>query len=73
LSEKIVEYKHVQMDTSIAKHCKGDFQMDSRNQQVLFKDLLVKVYEKGETEQNISTIDIVRDLANELREIIGDK
>ena len=47
--------------------------MDSRNQQVLFKDLLVKVYEKGETEQNISTIDIVRDLASELREIIGNK
>ena len=47
--------------------------MDSQNQQVLFKDLLVKVYEKGETEKNISTIDVVRDLANELREIIATK
>ena len=47
--------------------------MDSQNQQVLFKDLLVKVYEKGESEENISTVDIVRDLANELREMIGNK
>ena len=44
-----------------------------QDQQVLFKDLLVKVYEKGEKEENISTKDIVRDLENKLRKIISYK
>lgn len=42
-------------------------------QQVLFKDLLVKTYEKGEKEKNISTVDVVRDLAKELKEIMIKK
>lgn len=44
-----------------------------QDQQGLFKDLLVKVYEKGETEKDISTIDVVRDLEHELREILATK
>lgn len=43
------------------------------DQQVLFKDLLVKVCEKGETEKDISTIEIVRALESELREILANK
>ncbi|MBB6447608.1 hypothetical protein [Bacillus benzoevorans] len=49
--------------------------MDSQkhDQQGLFKDLLVKVYEKGEKEKNLSTRDVVRDLEHELREILASK
>lgn len=54
---------------------KGDVSMDSQkhDQQGLFKDLLVKVYEKGEKEKNLSTRDVVRDLEHELREILASK
>lgn len=43
------------------------------DKQGLFKELLVKVYEKGEKEKDISTKEIVRDLEHELREILASK
>ena len=39
----------------------------------LFKDLLKKMYVKGETEKELSTIEIVQDLEAELREIMAFK
>nr|WP_295973475.1 hypothetical protein [uncultured Bacillus sp.] len=44
-----------------------------QDQRLQFKDLLMKVYEKGETETDISTRDLVRDLESELREILYNK
>jgi hypothetical protein len=40
---------------------------------MMFKNLLQKMYEKGETERDITTRDIVRDLEIELRSIITYK
>jgi len=39
----------------------------------LFKNLLKKMYEKGESEQDISTKDLLADMETELRNIIFSK
>lgn len=41
--------------------------------QRLFKNLLKKMYEKGEKEQDISTKDIIQDMEIELRGILSVK
>ena len=39
----------------------------------MFKNLLKKMYEKGETEQDISTKDLLADMETELRNIVYSK
>ncbi|WP_338470998.1 hypothetical protein R4Z10_19835 [Niallia sp. XMNu-256] len=39
----------------------------------LFKNLLKKMYEKGESETNLSTKDLLRDMETELRYIFSAK
>lgn len=39
----------------------------------LFKNLLKKMYEKGESEQDISTKDLLADMETELRNILFSK
>ena len=41
------------------------------NQIQLFKNLLKKMYEKGETENDVSTKDIIQDMEVELRSILA--
>ena len=41
------------------------------NQIQLFKNLLKKMYEKGETENDLSTKDIIQDMEVELRSIFA--
>ena len=41
------------------------------NQIQLFKNLLKKMYEKGETENDVSTKDIIQDMEVELRSIFA--
>ena len=41
------------------------------NQIQMFKNLLKKMYEKGETENNVSTKDIIQDMEVELRSILA--
>ncbi|WP_428910066.1 hypothetical protein [Niallia sp. Krafla_26] len=44
-----------------------------RKKKQLFKNLLEKMYEKGETESNISTQDLLKDMEVELRYILSSK
>lgn len=46
-------------------------QEQKKNQ--LFKNLLKKMYEKGESESNISTKDLLKDMETELRYILHTK
>ena len=39
----------------------------------MFKNLLKKMYEKGENEQDISTKDLLADMETELRDILYSK
>ena len=41
------------------------------NQIQMFKNLLKKMYEKGETENDVSTKDIIQDMEVELRSILA--
>jgi len=41
------------------------------NQIQMFKNLLKKMYEKGETQNNVSTKDIIQDMEVELRSIFA--
>jgi hypothetical protein len=43
------------------------------NQIVMFKNLLKKMYEKGETQNDVSTKDIIQDMEVELRSILAYK
>lgn len=40
---------------------------------IMFKNLLQKTYEKGETAKDISTKELVQDLETELRTILASK
>ena len=41
------------------------------NQIQMFKNLLKKMYEKGETQNDVSTKDIIQDMEVELRSILA--
>ncbi|WP_159433392.1 hypothetical protein [Bacillus tuaregi] len=43
------------------------------DQMQIFKDLLQRVYEKGEKDDKLSTMDVLRDMEGDLRHLLSHK